>query len=120
MVKKVQKMLQKQVRAKMIGTKVTSLELQKVSELVEAGVYLNTSDFVRQAVRDKLEAMEKTEIIRLRDVDYATAKNEVIEYYRTHREAYPSDVANKLGISLEMAYKVVGELKKEKMLGVIE
>ncbi len=104
----------------MIGAKVTSRELQKIGDLVGSGVYLNTSDFVRGAIRDKLQALEKTEIIRIRDIDYATAKKEVIDYYRLHREAYPSDIANKLGISLETMYKIVGELKKEKMLGVID
>ena len=64
--------------------------------------------------------MCKSEIVELRDVDYKTAKKEILGYYQKHREAYPDEAANALGIELELAVKIVKELIDEKRLGVIE
>ena len=41
-----------------IGSKVSAWELEQVKQLVTSGVYLNTSDFVRDAIRDKLAAIK--------------------------------------------------------------
>ena len=102
---------------KTVGTKLTHLEYEKVQNLVDAGMYLSVSDLIRDAIREKLEGIE---IIKLRDVDYKTAKKEVLGYYKKFREAYPSDIANELGLELETVYKIVKELIKEKRLEVIE
>ena len=80
-------------RSKTVGTKMTSTELTKMQGLVEAGLYLNVSDFIRDAVREKLGSIE---IVRLREVDYKTAKKEVLAYFEKFREAYPDEAANNL------------------------
>lgn len=56
-----------------MGSKIPATEFEKIQRLVEAGVYLNTSDFVRDAIRDKLASIK---VIKYRDVDYKTAKKE--------------------------------------------
>ena len=66
------------VRAKMIGAKVTPVEQEKIMNLVEAGFYLNASDFVRGAIREKLDSID---VVKLRDIDYKTAKKEVFGYW---------------------------------------
>jgi Arc/MetJ-type ribon-helix-helix transcriptional regulator len=43
---------------KVMGTKLTRNEIDQINKLVEVGFYLNPSDFIREAVRDKLEAMK--------------------------------------------------------------
>ncbi len=110
------KQLQMQMRSKTVGTKMTSSELGKMQTLVSAGLYLNVSDFVRDAVREKLGSIE---IIKLRDVDYKTAKKEILAYFEKFREAYPDEAANDLGIPLETVAKITTELIKEKRLGEI-
>ncbi len=37
-----------------IGAKIASAEARQIRELIEAGVYLNESDFVRDAIRHRL------------------------------------------------------------------
>jgi Arc/MetJ-type ribon-helix-helix transcriptional regulator len=71
-----------------IGSKVSAIELEEIKKLVASGVYLNTSDFVRDAVRNKLAAIKT---IKYRDVDYVTAKKEVMGYFQDRGEAYPSE-----------------------------
>lgn len=41
-----------------LGSKVSAVELEQIKQLVAAGVYLNTSDFVLDAIRDKLAAIK--------------------------------------------------------------
>jgi len=105
------------VNSKMIGTKVTSVEQEKIHNLVEVGMYLNPSDFVRDAIREKLEAIE---VIKMRDVDYKTAKKEILGYYEKYSEAYPSDISLELGVDLELVYRIVNELVKEKRVEFFE
>ncbi len=108
---------QKHRVAKMAGVKLTPIEHEKIHNLVESGAYLGVSDFMRDAVRDKLDSIES---VKLRDVDYKTAKKEVLGYYEKYPESYPSDIANTLGIDLELVYKIVNELVKEKRVEFIE
>ncbi|MGV8128081.1 MAG: ribbon-helix-helix domain-containing protein [Methanothrix sp.] len=58
----------------MVGAKLTPNEIGQINKLVEAGLYLNPSDFIRDAVREKLAAIK---VIQYRDLDYEAAKKEV-------------------------------------------
>ena len=62
-----------------MGSKVSAVELEQIRQLVAAGVYLNTSDFARDAILDKLSAIKT---IKYRDLDYDTAKKEVMGYFQ--------------------------------------
>lgn len=103
--------------SKNIGIKVTPLEYKQITELVDAGVYLNISDFIRDAIRDKLESLK---VIKIRDVDYETAKKEVIGYFKRYKEAYPHEVANDLELDLDLVVKITKELIDEGKMEVIE
>ena len=91
-----------------VGSKVSAVELEEIKKLVASGVYLNTSDFVRDAIRDKLTAIKT---IKYRDVDYDTAKKEVMGYFQERREAYPSEIEEDLEIDFKLVCQIVEELK---------
>lgn len=103
--------------AKTAGTKLTPFEYNKLQKLVKIGMYLSISDFMREAIREKLEAIE---IIKVKDIDYKTAKKEILGYYQKYSEAYPHEVAEDLEFDYEFVSKIINELKKEKRLGVIK
>lgn len=96
--------------SKTVGTKLTPMEYEEISGLVDAGIFLSASDFVREAVRDKLKA---TKIIKIRDIDYESAKKEVLGYYKSYDEAYISKVAEDLELDIELVIQVTEELEKE-------
>ncbi len=98
-----------------VGSKVSAVELEEIKKLVAAGVYLNTSDFVRDAIRDKLAAIKT---IKYRDVDYETAKKEVMGYFRDRGEAYPSEIEEDLELDYKLICQIVDELKREGRLEV--
>lgn len=99
-----------------VGSKVSAIELEEIKKLVASGVYLNTSDFVRDAVRDKLAAIKT---IKYRDVDYVTAKKEVMGYFQERGEAYPSEIEEDLELDYKLICQIVDELKREGRLAVL-
>jgi Arc/MetJ-type ribon-helix-helix transcriptional regulator len=64
---------------RVVGAKLTRNEIEQINRLVEAGLYLNPSDFIRGAVREKLQSIK---VIEYRDIDYDTAKKEVAGYFQ--------------------------------------
>ena len=108
---------EKQQKSKSISTKLSISELAQITKIVDSGAFLNPSDFVRSAIREKLEYYK---IINVKDVDYDTAKKEILGYYKTNKEAYISDVANDLEFDLELVANITDELVKEKRLEDIE
>ncbi|HEX3013781.1 MAG TPA: ribbon-helix-helix domain-containing protein [Methanobacterium sp.] len=103
--------------AKTVGTKLTSMEYGEIMDLIEAGVFLSVSDFIRDAIRDKLRA---TKIIKIRNVDYESAKKEVLGYYRNYAEAYDYEVAEDLELDYELVCTITEELEKEGRLKTVK
>ena len=101
---------------KVVGTKLTSNEIDQINRLVAAGLYLNHSDFMRQAVREKLAAIK---VIESRDVDYETAKKEVAGYFKRRGEAYASDASLDLELDYGLVCKIMDDLKKDGQMEVI-
>jgi Arc/MetJ-type ribon-helix-helix transcriptional regulator len=99
-----------------VGSKISAVELEQIKQLVVSGVYLNTSDFVRDAIRDKLAAIKT---IKYRDIDYDTAKKEVMGYFQERGEAYPSEIEEDLELDYELVCQIVEELKREGRLELL-
>lgn len=93
-----------------IGAKIAPAEARQIRELIEAGVYLNESDFMRDAIRHRLSAIK---VIGCRDIDYETAKKEILGYYKSRGEAYPDKAAEDLSLDFDLVMKVTDELRKE-------
>jgi len=104
----------KKMESKTIGTKLAKKEYEEISELVNDGIFLSGSDFVREAIREKLKRIK---VIKIRDIDYETAKKEVLGYYKSYKESYISEVAENLELDLELTAQIVQELIKEGKLG---
>jgi len=93
-----------------VGAKLSPKEAERIKFLVEDGFYLNTSDFVREAIRDKLREIK---VIELEDVDMKTAEKKIINYLegRKGEDIYPSDIMDDLKIEIEMIFKVLDKLR---------
>jgi Arc/MetJ-type ribon-helix-helix transcriptional regulator len=93
-----------------VGVKVTGREKEEMQKLIDAGVYLSFSDFLRSAIRDKLEEIK---ITKVKDVDRREAEKEIMGYYMKYKEAYPSDVADDLELDYDLVFELTEELRKE-------
>ncbi len=96
---------------KVIGAKLTRNEVCQINKLVEACLYLNLSDFIREAVREKLATIK---VIEYRNVGYVAAKKEIAGYLQTKGEA--SDA----GTYLQLVCKIMADLEKEGKMVAIE
>ena len=63
---------------------------------------------MRDAVRDKLAAIKT---IKYRDVDYETAKKEVMGYLQERGEAYASEIEEDLELDYQLICQIMDELK---------
>jgi Arc/MetJ-type ribon-helix-helix transcriptional regulator len=93
-----------------VGAKLIQNEISQINKLIEAGFYLNPSDFIREAFREKLAAIK---VIEYRDVDYETAKKEVAGYFQMKGEAYASDASTYLQLDYELVCKIMDDLETE-------
>ncbi|HIG97778.1 MAG TPA: hypothetical protein HA230_05555 [Candidatus Aenigmarchaeota archaeon] len=96
--------------SELVSARLSPKELEEIEKLVEEGFYMNTADFVRMSVREKLESIK---VISVRDVSKEKAKKEVIEYLRNNKRTYPSDIADALQLDFDIILDIIKELAKE-------
>ena len=96
----------------LVSTRLTVKEMEQIQDIVESGMYMSISDFVRGAIREKLGTIK---VIQINDVDFKTAKEEILNYLKekSGEEVYPSDMAEDLGLDLSLVFEVVEKLKEE-------
>ncbi len=93
--------------AKHIGTKLPAEDLNKINRLVEAGMYISNSDFLREAIRDKLKTIE---IINEREISHDEAREEIYNYCKENETTYLSEIANNLELPLIQVNEILMEL----------
>ena len=105
------------ISGKVVGAKLTPNEIGQINKLVEAGLYLNPSDFIRDAVREKLAAIK---VIQYRDLDYEAAKKEVAGYFRMKGEAYVSDASTDLELDYDLVCRIMDDLEREGKMEAVQ
>lgn len=96
------------------AAKLTPREYEGVEHLVEAGYFLNVSDFVRSAVREKLGAMRPAVV---RKIPSRTAQKEIYNYVKSHPDVYPDEIADALSLDMETVMDAVAALVSQKKVG---
>ena len=98
-----------------VGTKLSPKEMERIQFLVEGGFYLNVSDFVREAIREKLQEIR---VLELRDLDLKTAEKEIIDYLKKRKgeDVYPSEIIEDLSIEVETVFRVLEKFRKERII----
>jgi len=102
--------MQKLKVSELVSARLSHKEMEEIEKLVEEGFYMNVADFVRMAVREKLESVK---VIDVRDVAKEKAKKEVVEYLKENQRAYPSDVADALQLDFDLVLEIVKDLIEE-------
>lgn len=102
--------MQKHKESELVSARLSPKEMEMIDKLVGEGFYMNVADFVRMAVRDKLESIK---VIDIRDVSREKAKKEIIEYLKNSKKSYPSDIADNLQLDFDLVLSIVKELLEE-------
>jgi len=92
-----------------VSARLSPQETKRIEELVAAGYCLNTSDFVRMAVREKLLGLM---VAQARRPATKEARREILSYLDQHAQAYASDVALDLGLDIDLVFAVLKELQQ--------
>jgi Arc/MetJ-type ribon-helix-helix transcriptional regulator len=93
------------------GVRLPDIERQRVEKLVRMGYYLNPADFLRDAVRSKLEEFE---FAFTRKASLDTAKKEVLRLVKKQPNLYADEIAAKLNLDVETVIAAIDALIKEK------
>jgi len=96
-----------------VVTELTRREYERAQRLVDAGYFLNVSDFVRSAVRDKLNATKPT---LAHKASPKAVQNEVYSYIKSHPNVYPDEIADALNLNIETVMDTVTTLMSKKKI----
>ena len=96
-----------------IVAEIAPKDFEDMDNLIKKGVFVDSSDFLRQAVRDKLNEYE---IIEIRDVDRINAREEIIDYCEQHENFDVAVIADDLNLDVFLVYDIVQELIDEKII----
>ncbi len=91
--------------------------VDKIEELRAKLGYRSRNDVIREAINRFIEEIEKSKVLYVRDLTLEQAKKEIIEYLKHREAAYVSEIAENLGINIELAFKAVKELEEERVIG---
>ena len=103
--------------SKSVSTKLAEQEYNRINELVADGLFLNSADFVREAIREKLKTYDEVTI--LREIPYIQMKQEIIDYVKKHPEVDAVDIADDLLLDAFEVNDILVELIKEGILGEV-
>ncbi len=98
----------------MLGVRLTEREEEEIWKLVEAGLFVSASEFIRDSVRKNLASLKS---VQIRDVSKSAARKEILDYMKKHKEAYASDISQDLGLDLDLVFSIMKDLNSK---GVVE
>ncbi len=87
-------------------------EIKRVVEV--SGAYSGEAEFVREAVREKLQQVS---IVEVADLEEEQLRQAIVDYIRKHERTYPSDIAADTGVPYFTVTEMIKRLVDE---GVIE
>ncbi len=94
-----------------MAVRLSRTDYARIQELVEAGLYRSSADFLREAVREKLRSME---VVGVQNIDLEKAEEMIEEYLERHPgPSFASDIADALGLDYGVAFKAVYRLLEE-------
>lgn len=79
--------------------------------------YRSRNEVIRESVRHFLEEIEEMKVIRIRNISLKQAKKEILAYLKQRNSAYVSNIADTLGIDIQLAFKAAEELEREGVAG---
>ena len=93
------------------GVRLPDMEKERVEKLVSMGYYLNGADFLRDAVRSKLQEFE---FVFIKETSVSKAKKEMLQLIRNQPKLYADEIAAHLNLDIETVIHAIEELIKEK------
>ena len=94
-----------------MAVRLSKADYARIQQLVEAGLYRSSADFLREAVRDKLGSLE---VVSVRDIDSRKAEKMIEDYLiKHHGPSFASEIADALGLDYSLMFKTIHKLLEE-------
>lgn len=71
------------------------------------------TEFLERAVEAYVDELREARVVVVKSWTDAKARNAILRYLRGRQATYVTDVAEALGMELDLAFRVVGSLVKE-------
>lgn len=92
--------------------------LEEIDELVRRTRIRSRTEFVEPAVETYVDELREARIVVVREWTETKARTAILRYLKGRRATYVTDIAEALGMELDLAFRVVGSLAKEgKVIG---
>lgn len=79
--------------------------------------YRSLTELVSEALQDKLEVVRDVSVVSIRAVPREDARHMILDYLNSNPGAhYPSDIANSLGLDLEVVFEITQSLLREHII----
>ena len=97
-----------------VAVRLSKKDYVKIQQLVEAGLYRSSADFLREAVRDKLGSME---VVSVQDVSSRKAERMIEEYLIKHPGPnFASEIADAVGLEYGVTFETIHKLLEERRI----
>jgi Arc/MetJ-type ribon-helix-helix transcriptional regulator len=93
------------------AVRLSKADYTKIQQLVEAGLYRSSADFLREAVRDKLGSMEVVGVKKVKD---QVVERMIEDYLKMHPGPnFASEIADAIGLEFDVTFKTIHKLLEE-------
>ena len=87
--------------------------LEDIDELVRRTRMRSRTEIVERAVETYVDELREARIVFVKEWTEAKARATILRYMKGRRATYVTDIAEALGMDLDLAFHVVGSLAKE-------
>ncbi len=87
--------------------------LEEIDELVRRTRMRSRTEFLERAVETYVDELREARVVVVKPWTTGKARTAILRYLKGRRASYVTDVAEALGMDLELAFQVVRSLVKE-------
>lgn len=87
--------------------------LDEIDELVRRTRMRSRTEFVERAVEAYVDELREARIVVVKSWSEAKARAAILQYLKGRRATYVTDIAEALGMDLDLAFRIVRSLAKE-------
>ena len=96
-----------------ISLRLPRRRLEEIDELVRRTRMRSRTEFIERALETYVDELRESRIVVVRPWKESKARAAVLQYLKGRRATYVTDIAEALGMDLDLAFRVAGSLAKE-------
>lgn len=87
--------------------------LEEIDGLVRRTRMRSRTEFIERAVETYVDELREARVVVVRPWTPAKARTAIMRYLKGRRSTYVTDIAEALGMDLDLAFRIVGTLAQE-------